>query len=262
MTLPSRKTLLANGLSLSALAWLYGGDLRDALRARDAEVAAYTQLPSVGLPALAVALTACVAAVAVWGLLRRRDDGFKGYRLAPILLVVALMVDLVGSERSGFLSSTELTSAVLADFRDAATALATPEAVPTDPAVLRPLVERFGPAPYLVRGQPVGPFTLEVREGCTTPASDMRGARPGTLVYCVSGDRREAWISAVGLPRERRFGPPEMVSTSGVLHVTRVQTRQADGPSPGQRPDELALPRPLRGASALDGGVAGPAVVP
>jgi hypothetical protein len=243
---------------------MYGGDLRDALRARDAEVAAYTHLPSVFPPALAVALTACVTAVTVWGLLRRRDDTFKGYRLPPILLVVTLMVDLVGSENSGFLGSGDLSSAALGELRDAATELATPEGVPTDPVVLGRLVEKLGPAPYLVRGQPVGPFTLEVREGCTDAASDARAARPGTLVYCVSAERKAAWISAVGLPMERRFGTPEMVSSNGVVHVMRVGTRQPDEPLPAQAelPEELALPLALQGGSALDGGVAGPAVVP
>jgi hypothetical protein len=254
MTLPSRKTLLANAASLSALVWLYGGDLRDAFRAREAEVAAYTRLPSVGVPAVVVALTACVTAVVVWGLVRRRDDTFKGYRLLPILLVVTLMGDLVRAESIGLLGSADLTSAAMAELRDAAAELATPDAVPTDPAVLGPLVERLGPAPYLARGQPVGPFALDIREGCTAPASDARGARPGTLIYCVGKDRRQAWLSAVGLPRERRFGgAPELVASQGVIHMARVEARQADG---------QALPQALQPPSDLDGGVAGPAVLP
>lgn len=264
MTLPSRKTLLANAVSLSALAWLYGGDLRDALRARDAEVAAYTQLPSVFPPALVVALTVGVTAVVAWALLRRKDDSFKGYRLLPILLVGALMVDLVASESSGFLGSADLTTAAMADFREAATELATPEAVPTDATVLGRLAEKLGPAPYLVRGQPAGLFTLEIRQGCTAAATDARSARPGTLVYCVRADGKEAWVTAVGLPQERRFGTPEMVSSNGVVRVMQVDARQAEeqAPAPAELPEELALPMALQGASALDGGVAGPAVVP
>ena len=264
MTLPSRKTLLANAVSLCALAWLYGGDLRDALRARDAEVAAYVKLPSVTGPALVVALTACVTGLVAWALLRRKDDSFKGYRLLPIVLVVTLMVDLVVTENTAFLGSADLSSGAMADLRDAATELATPEAVPSDAAVLGRLVEQLGPAPYLVRGQPVGAFALDVREGCTAPASDLRGARPGTLVYCVSADRKEAWISAVGLPQERRFGAPEWVSANGVPYVMRVETRQANeqAPAGAELPAEVALPVLPQGVDALDGGVAGSAVVP
>ena len=39
MTLPSPKSLLANAGCLLLLAWLYGGDVRDALLARSSEVA-------------------------------------------------------------------------------------------------------------------------------------------------------------------------------------------------------------------------------
>ncbi|XXF76553.1 hypothetical protein P2318_26360 [Myxococcaceae bacterium GXIMD 01537] len=262
MTLPTRKTLLANAISLLALAWLYGGDLRDALRAREAEVAAYTLPPSVVPPAVVLVLGAIATGIAAWGLLRRRDDTFRGYRLLPIVLVLALMVDLFRAESADLLSSADTTGAVLEDFRDSVQALASSEQVPSDAAALRPLLQKLPPAPYLVRGQSVGPFELQVREGCTGPASEPNGARPGTLIYCVAATREEGWLSAVGLPAEQRFGPPAMVSQGGVLQVARVQPRP---PSEQGEPEQADAERDAAGFQeflGMDAGVAGPAVVP
>jgi hypothetical protein len=260
MTLPSRKTLLANAFSLLALAWLYGGDLRDALRAREAEVAGYFQLPSVLMPSLVLALTAAVLAVVAFGLVRRKGEDFKGYRLLPILLVGALLVDLVLSESSQYLDSSELTVAAMQDFRELAQELATEQEVPADPAVLGPLVEKLGRAPYLVRGQHVGNYALQVRQGCQGPAQELSGARPGTLLYCVGPERREAWISAVGLPVGERFGGAAVLAVRG----TPVSTQVLPQPPGGQ-----ADPLQAAGLTAaeleglhLDGGVVGAAEQP
>lgn len=258
MTLPSRKTLLANAVSLIALAWLYGGDLSDALRARDAEVAGFLQPPSAFVPALVLLVTAAAAGTAAWGLLRRRGDDFKGYRVLPIVLVAALLVDLVRSESAQYLGSAELTLSALQDFRSMAAELATEKDVPADPAVLGRLVEKLGPAPYLVRGQPVGAFTLQVREGCTGPVQEASGARPGTLLYCVAPERREAWISVVGLPAGQRFGSAALLSAEGAPLALQVVPRPPDDPSS----ELLGLPEEEQVDPSLDGGVAGPGQTP
>lgn len=259
MTLPSRKTLLANAVSLLALGWLYGGDALLALRARDAEVAAYSHLPSVVAPCVVLVLTGAVAALVGWGLARRRGEDFKGYRLLPILLVGALMVDLVRSDTAEYLGSAELSEGALQVFRDEAGALATAQGLPADAAALSALMEKLGPAPYLVRGQPVGPFALQVRQGCTGPVQESQGARPGTLFYCVSQDRSEAWASLVGLPVEQRFGAPALVTRGGVPLVAHVlpalPAEQAD-------PSLAGLPLPAEEAAGVDAGMAGPAEVP
>jgi hypothetical protein len=258
MTLPSRKTLLANAVSLVVLGWLYGGDALHAVRARDAEVAAFSRLPSVVAPSVVLVLMGAVAAVVGWGLAKRRGEDFKGYRLMPILLVGALMVDLLRSDAAEYLSSSELSASALQLFRDEAGALATAEAVPTDAARLQAVVEKLGAAPYLVHGQPVGPYTLQVRQGCSGPVLETQGARPGTLFYCVAQDASEAWVSLVGLPAEQRFGAPAIVSVGGAPQVVRVVPQQ---PAEQGAPSMAGLP-PLSGAEPLDGGMAGPAEVP
>jgi hypothetical protein len=233
MTLPSRKLLLANAGCLLLLAWLYGGDVRDALQARSAEVAAFTELPALVRPAAVLVIGALALGATAWGLLRRRGDGYKGYRLLPLVLVGALFVDLVVAERRVPLGSLELASISLQSFHSQVQQLATAEAVPADPAVLNPLLEKLGRPPYLVRGQPLSQYTLLVRQDCEGPARSALGLQPGTLLYCVAPGRKGAWITLVGLPAERRFGTPDVVSVGGeprFLLVEPIPPGEESGP--------------------------------
>lgn len=250
MKLPSRKTVLANLLSLGALAWIYGGDLADALRARDAEVAAFTELPSPGRPAVVLALGVLATLVAAWGLARGREEGFKGYRLLPILLVGALFVDLVAAEKRVPLDSTDLASGALLRFHQQAQALVSETAVPDDPRQLQPLLGELGRPPYLVRGQPLEAYTLQVRKDCEGPVREAPGVRPGTLLYCVAPERRGAWVTLVGLPAGERFGPPAMLSARGEVRFVLVQPAGAE-----EEPGAFRERRPGPGeASSPDAG--------
>lgn len=223
MTHPSRKLLLANAGCLLLLAWLYGGDVRDALQARAAEVAAFTEVPPLLRPAGVLLLGALALAAALWGLLRRRGEDYRGYRLLPLVLVGALFMDLVLVERRIPLSSLELASLSLQSFQVQAQRLATEDTVPTEPAVLTPLLEKLGRPPYLVRGQPVPRYTLLVRQDCEGPVRSAPGLQPGTFLYCVAPGRKGAWITLVGLPAERRFGTPDVLSVGGEPRVLWVQ---------------------------------------
>ncbi|WP_224366730.1 hypothetical protein [Hyalangium versicolor] len=254
MTLPSRKVLLSNALCLGLLAWLYGGDLSDALQARSAEVAAFTELPHLGLPILVLAASAAALGVAVWGLLRRRGDDFKGYRLLPILLVGALFVDLVFAERRIPLSSLDLASMSLQSFHTLAQQQASLDAVPADPAVLNPLLGQLGRPPYLVRGQPVAQYSLQVRQDCDGPVRSAPGLQPGTLIYCVAPGRKGAWITLVGLPAERRFGTPDVLSVQGEPRFMLVQPVPAEeAPAAAPSPEE-----PFRGSDGSEPPPSGP----
>jgi hypothetical protein len=238
MTLPSRKTLLGNALSLAALAWIYGGDLSDALRARGAEVSALTALPSPVGPAVVLALAAIATAVVIGGLARGRGEGFKGYRLLPILLVGSLFVDLVLAESRVPLASLDIASMSLQRFHQLAQALATEQAVPDDPRVLQPLLEELGRPPYLVHGEPVEAYALQVRKDCEGPVREAPGVRPGTLLYCVAPERKGAWVTLVGLPAERRFGEPAVLSAGGEPRFLLVRPLPRDEEPPGAFRDE------------------------
>lgn len=230
---PSRKTLLANGAALVLLAWLYGGDLADALRARSAETAAFAQLPPLLLPGAVLAVAAGALGGAVWGLLRRRGEDYKGYRLLPLVLVGALFVDLVSAERRVPLGSWDMASLALQHFAGQAQAQATAGNVPADPRVLGALLKDLGAPPYLIRGEPVPAYTLQVRENCEGPVRSVSGLLPGTLLYCVAPERQGAWVTLVGLPAERRFGPPEVLSQAGETRFLLVQpVKQDESESP------------------------------
>jgi hypothetical protein len=239
MTLPSRKILLANGGCLLLLAWLYGGDVSDALQARSAEVSAFTELPALVRPSVVLVLGALALGGALWGLLTRKGEDFKGYRLLPIVLVGALFVDLVFAERRTPLGSLEVASMSLRSFQEQAQELATPDSVPTDPAVLRPMLEKLGRPPYLVKGQPVSQYSLQVRQDCTGPVAQAPGLQPGTFIYCVAQGRKGAWITLVGLPAERRFGLPDVLSVKDEPRFALVEA-----PIPGESGDELDQPPP------------------
>lgn len=256
MTLPSRKTLLGNAVCLGAIGWIYGGDLMDALRARTAEVSAFSALPSLVRPSVVLALTAVAVLAALWGLLRRQPEGYKGYRLLPILLVGALFVDLVASESHVPLDSTDVASMALQHFQQGARELATRDAVPADPRALQPLVAELGAPPYLVRGVPVSEYALQVRQDCEGPVRDAPGARPGTLLYCVAPERKGAWVTLVGLPAETRFGPPAILSAGGEPRFLLVRPQDPD--DAGAEEGEGA---PFRDATAGPG-VDSPSVQP
>ena len=253
MTRPSRKLLLANAGCLLLLAWLYGGDVRDALQARSAEVAAFTELPPLARPAAVLVIGALALGATVWGLLRRRGDDYKGYRLLPLVLVGSLFVDLVVAEQRVPLGSLELASISLQSFHSQVQPLATADAVPADPAVLNPLLEKLGRPPYLVRGQPLSQYTLLVRQDCEGPARSAPGLQPGTLIYCVAPGRKGAWITLVGLPAERRFGTPDVVSEGGeprFLLVEPVPPGEESGPPVPPSDAPFRDPESMGGESA------------
>ncbi|RKH42905.1 hypothetical protein [Corallococcus sicarius] len=225
MTGPTRRTLVTNLLCLGALGWLYGGDLANALRIRAAEVSSFASPPSAPRAGVVLGLTVVALVVFAMGLLRKQPEGFKGYRLLPILLVGALFVDLVVAEGTAPLDAPERATVALQHFQEGAQRLATLEAVPSEARVLQPLVDTLGPAPYQVHGVPVGGYALQVRTGCEGPLRETSGARPGTLLYCVSRDSRQAWVTLVGLPAEVRLGAPALFSLRGEPRIAVIRPR-------------------------------------
>lgn len=243
MTLPSRKTLLGNALSLMAIAWIYGGDLSDAVRARTADVSAFMTVPSLERPAVVLAVAAVAALAFVVGLLQRKEEGFKGYRLLPIVLVGALFVDLVLSESRTPLTSTDIASMALQRFHQSAQERTSALEVPDDPRLLQSLLEELGRPPYLVRGESLPAYTLQVRKDCEGPVRDAPGVRAGTILYCVAPERQGAWVTMVGLPADERFGPPAVVSVAGEARFLLVRPIPTDEAEPGTAfRDSLAAP--------------------
>ncbi|PTL78465.1 hypothetical protein [Vitiosangium sp. GDMCC 1.1324] len=273
MKLPTYKTLLANAACLLTLGWLYGGDLRDALRARSAEVSAFLAPPPVVWPSLVLAATAVALGTVLWGVSRDRAEGFKGYRLLPILLVSALFFDLVLAESQMPLRSEDLAALALSQFQEKASALARGQTVPSDPAVLEPLLKELGAPPYLVRGVPARAWSLQVRQECQGPVQEAPGLAVGTLIYCVAPGRGSAWVSLVGLPAGERFGLPSVLSVEGQPHVAIVRPalpEEREAPEAGEEEESIEVPfqvapgapTPDVALEATDAGAVAPAPTP
>lgn len=244
MKLPAFKTFLSNVLCLAALVWIYGGDLLDAFRARSAEVSAFLAPPPVVWPAVVLVAMGGVLSVVLWGVGRGRGEDFKGYRLLPILLVTALFFDLVLLEDQVPLRPEDVASMSLSHFQERAQALVNGRIVPSDPAVLRPLVEELGQPPYLVRGTRAQAWSLQVRQECQGPVKEAPGLEAGTLIYCVAPGRETAWVTLIGLPAGTRFGPPSVLSVEGEPHVVVVQPILPEEGEAGAPAPEAPAPTP------------------
>lgn len=234
-----RVAVAVNVACFALLAWLYGGDLSDAARASSSEVAALSAMPSVAYAGAMVVLAAIGGGLTVVGVLKKRDRAWKGYRIMPIVTLVGLFVDvlIVSADKTPFPSAQRAAVAIqLVEQR--AGELASPDSVPTDSAKLQAIVDELGPPPWLVKAQPLPKWTLQVEQGCAGPKLDRGSAGAGTLIYCVSPDRSQAWITAVGLPREERFGAPQLVASGGQPMVGLVQKRVTDD-APFEEPGDL-----------------------
>jgi hypothetical protein len=101
--------------------------------------------------------------------------------------------------------------------------------------------------PYFVHGERVPEWKLELRERCAGPAVEAGEAQVGTIIYCVSVDRKQAWVTLVGAPLGQVFGPRGIVSTEpawvGQVHVT--------APEPPPERDE-PTEQPVWGAPTPD----------
>ncbi|ATB27903.1 hypothetical protein [Melittangium boletus] len=260
MTLPSRQTLLLNLGCLLALLWLYGGDLWDGLRARSSEVSAFLAPPPVLWPAVVLGVLLVLVGVGLWGMATGRAEGFKGYRLLPILLVCALFFDLVLAEGQVPLDSETVASLSLRQFQEKAQVLVRNGKVPTSPDVLRPVVEELGQPPYLVRGERARAWSLQVRRDCSGPVQEAPGMEVGTLLYCVASGGERAWVSLVGLPAGSRFGMPAVYATEGKPYGVVIEEVPPEEP-----PEEGLLPfegREEPPPASSDSGLSAPAPTP
>ena len=246
---PSRLDGAVHVGCLALLLWLYGGDLMDAARARTATVSALGQVPDVVFAGAAVFAALAAAAVGGSGFLRQRPAGWKGYRLVPIVTVVVLFVDLfVLSSARLPITATDRAALAVQVFAQRASERSTSEAVASRPAELEALAAELGPAPYLVRGEPVQRFSVSVREGCDGPATDPAGASAATFLYCVAKDRKRAWVTLVGLPWGTRFGEAALFARGGepvAGQVAAIQPLEADeqeSPELGPLPERLFGP--------------------
>lgn len=233
---PSRALLVVNLVALLLLLWIWGSDIVAHFQIQRSEVSAVIDPPVLWLAVVVVLLAIVFAGVVVFGVRAGRGPDFKGYRLLPILFLLAgfLTLFVLGESRSPF-KPADQAAVALHIFSRAATELGGEGPVPADASQLDPLVKELGAPPYYVRGEPVPHYSLQIRQDCEGPIGDAPGARPGTILYCVARDRRVAWVTLVGLPFEEDYGEAEVFSRRGNVQVWSVG--QAAEPSAEEQPD-------------------------
>ncbi|MDP2273057.1 MAG: hypothetical protein Q8N23_31990 [Archangium sp.] len=226
--------VIARGVLLLFLAWLYGGDVVRWGQAQTAEVTALAELPRLWLGLLGCAVAIGGAVVLVRG--RKQGPSWRPLRALTIAALGLLFLDFVviNSRRSP-LSSEEQTLLAVQSFAEQASRASAVEAVPRDPALLGSFLEGLGTVPFFVKGERVSAWKLEIRERCAGPAVDPGQAAVGTLLYCVASDRQQAWVTLVGAPIGQVFGVRGMVATKdgwvGDVHVAQPDPEAEGEPS-------------------------------
>jgi hypothetical protein len=242
---PRQRALLATvakGLLLVFLGWLYGGDVVRWGQAQVSEVTALSELPRLWLGLLGSAVTIGGAAVLV--LARQKPASWQPARLFTISALALLFLDFVvlNSRRSP-LSSEEQGLLAVQHIADSASAESAPEGVLRDPSVLNSFLKELGAVPFFVKGERVEAWHLELRERCAGPDGEAGSAAPGTLIYCVASNRKQAWVTLVGTPNGEVFGKRAVVSTQdgwvGTVHVPTAEPAE---------PQEELPPEPVWGA--------------
>jgi hypothetical protein len=171
-------------------------------------------------------------------LARKQPATWKPLRLLTIAMISLLFLDFVVlNSRASPLTTDEQSLLAAQYFAEAASREAGTEAVPRDPTLLASFLPGLGSVPFFVKGERVPAWKLEVRERCAGPAAEAGEATAGTVVYCVSNDRKQAWVTIVGTAQGQRFGARSIVSTQdgwvGQVHVAAPEEPE-DAPPPEQ----------------------------
>jgi hypothetical protein len=224
-----RPLFLANGVFAAMMAWVYGRELGVVLAVRTAPAAALRELPSVEVISAGLACALLGLVLVSVGALTRRPASWRGFRVVPIAALLIIFVDfgVLGSRRLPG-SPEQLAQLAVQGVAELAQVSASAEGLPADAGTFAALTADLGPAPYFVHGEGVGSWSVEVRLGCSGPPSAAGTSSPGTIVYCLSVDRRRAWVAAVGLKEGQRTGAPALVSSEDpYLAVVELPPREA-----------------------------------
>lgn len=205
---------------LSFTWWLYAGDVWRALRLQQVSSAAMTALPVLPLAVFGLG-------VGLLGLLALFVARWRSVFLALAVATIGVDLVVVNSGREPRSVDERCLAAVnaLADF---ATELATPSGVPADVAAFSPVLEVLGSPPFVLDGGIPPTWAVELQRGCSGPVLEAGARSPGTLVYCLSADAHQAWVTAISL--DDTFGAPSVPSSGGFVGVVVAPPEQ--GPAP------------------------------
>lgn len=213
----ARASTVSRALFAGFLLWLYVGDVVRWLRLQTAAVAVMVDAPSLPLALVGSAVALAFLAVVLSSLRPKPFVPARPARWISAAAVVLVFVDFMGISSRRDLSYPEdaLVGAanIIATIGNEASGT---DVVARSPALFDEALSRFSDVPIFVNGERVARWQLQLREGCAGPAADPQGAAPGTVVYCVASDRRQAWVNVVATARAKPFGDAAMTGVDGI----------------------------------------------
>lgn len=228
-------SLIAQLLFAAFLLWLYGGDLVRWVRAQVADVTVMNQLPSLPLAIVGSLIALGFGFVVIASALKVQPTNWRPRRFSTIAAVSLIFFDfLVLSSRRPMMPAVELLVAAVNAVADAGSLAASTQSVARDPAIFEEALASFRDVPLFVKGERVAGWKVQLRESCSGPATELQSATPGTVIYCVSTDRKHAWVTIVATANGTTFGTPTIAGTDGVwlgtVEVARVREEQPGPP--------------------------------
>lgn len=196
----------AIGLFGVFLLWLYAGDVIRWIRLQAAPVAVMNEPP-----VLLLGIIGTVIALSLFAMLFTSKLPPRFAKWVPLLAVLLPLIDFIAiASRSSFVLPEETLVGAAHSVAQAAAESSGTQVVLRDPSVLEAAVAPFTDVPLFVKGERVPKWKVQLRDGCAGPATDARDASPGTIVYCVSADRRQAWVNVVATAGGSTFGEVAM----------------------------------------------------
>jgi|GEM_PF-1520604 len=231
---PNLKALLfGNLLSFALFLWVALGPLIQGWHQDDSPFRGTPYDSPWQFYALSIAAILAIAAFALFRLVRHGANAAdRSFRLLPIATVIFIAIHLlfIRAIQNPHLPPSMLLSSVFATA--AFNPLTSDDGLfPTEP---RFYADAFAqsPPPYWKNGEKLSRWNVLVRERCTGPVNTLPGAvEPGTLLACLSEDRKIAWMSAVGLSRDL-VGEPALVHARQKLLSVPLRI-QAKNKKPG-----------------------------
>ncbi|MGC4116610.1 MAG: hypothetical protein QM765_18970 [Myxococcales bacterium] len=226
-----KTALWSNLVSLAIVLWFCLRELDLAFEARG-RVAALLALPPWWLYAGTLLLSAAALVAAVVSRVRRLPPDRPPYRLLPVIAVLLLAVQVFAVPQSRLPLPADEVVLAQASLLEAESFVEEDGLFTTAPERIQAGLGPFE-APFLGRdGEPLGHWRPVVRTNCAGPALEVPAAmEAGTLLYCVSSDRTNAWLSFVGL--EGLAGSPRVVQLDeGGATVSWEQPKKKAPPEP------------------------------
>lgn len=250
---PSLKALLVgNLLALASFLWVDIDPLMQGLHQDDSPFRGTPYSSPWPFYALGLAAIAGIALVALYRLVRRgADPTDRAFRLLPIATIIFIATHLlfVRATQNPHLPPSMLVTGIFAT--TALTPLKSDDGLfPTTPRFYADALAET-PPPYWRNGERLSRWNVLIRERCAGPIDTLPGVvEPGTLLVCLSEDRRLAWISAVGLSRDLVGEPALIYAHKKLLSAPLQIQKKASGANKtnGVLPESKAVETEPQGA--------------